>query len=137
MLIRFEELYRSSGSEVTVVRFPIARYGMSTIYRCHCGSRVARPRRCASGDSFVDSGQIAGRKLDLHRAHIFFQVVPSLCSRYGDDLVTLGQDPRQRELSRRAVLLAGNLLDAVDQLQIPGKVLTLKARVVPTHIIRR
>ena len=53
----------------------------------------------------------------------------------GNDVASPREEPRQRELGRRAPLLLCDLLHPANEIQIPAKVLALESGVVPARVI--
>jgi hypothetical protein len=67
----------------------------------------------------LDTLQTLLREGDLSCGDVFLEVLAALGARDGDDIVPLMQEPGEGELSRRRVLLGGDLPDPVRQLQVP------------------
>merc|ERR1711939_270436 len=67
-------------------------------------------------------------KVDLTRVKVLDQVLLALGARDRDELLCLVQDPGERELAGLAALLACDLLELLDDLEVALKVLLGKAR---------
>jgi len=67
-------------------------------------------------------------QLDLQGANILLNPGNGSGTRDGEEVVSLGQDPSQSQLTGSAVLLLRNLGDAIDELEVLGEVLGGEAR---------
>src|SRR6476659_1345098 len=83
----------------------------SPINRLHPRLVVPRPLRHSLRRDLLDLLQVAGRELDLERAHVLLEILALLGAGDGHDMVALHQHPRQRELRRHALLPPGDRLD--------------------------
>jgi hypothetical protein len=66
--------------------------------------------------------------LTVRCGDVLFEVLAAFGARDGNDVVALGKEPRQRELAARHVLLGGDLVHALHQLEVLIEVLALEAR---------
>src|SRR5882724_8093344 len=80
------------------------------------------------GRHFVDSCQILARKIDIEGADVFLQILSPFRSWNRNDVFTLGEDPRQRELSRSATFFARDFFHSLHQIEIALKIFALKSR---------
>ena len=103
--------------------------------------RRHRPRgiALAGGDAGrrdrIQHGYIARIERDVGRTGIFFHTRSALRSRYGDDVVTFGQQPAQCKLCRCAVLLARKLLQFPDQRDVALEVARLETWVRAANVV--
>jgi hypothetical protein len=67
-------------------------------------------------------------QLDLQRSHVLFDSRERSRARDGEEIVSLRQNPRQRQLAGRAVLLLRDLGQAVHELKVLREVLGREAR---------
>src|SRR5262249_23659938 len=70
-------------------------------------------------------------------ADVLFEIRASLRARNRHDVVALRHHPRQCELTRRAALVARDLRDLVDELQVVREVVALEPRRQPAEIVLR
>src|SRR2546426_3837702 len=106
----------------------------SAVDRFHSAVGVARAR----GDPDIFEPRHVGvRQLHVEGADVFFDVFAVLRAGNGDDLVSLAEQPRQGELARRATLLAREVCDAGDEIQILLEILALKPGMVLAPITLR
>ncbi len=59
---------------------------------------------------------------NLQGANIILKVPPPLGARNGNDVISLGQQPGERKLRRRATLPRGKRLHLLDEIEIPLEV---------------
>src|SRR5919108_932599 len=102
--------------------------------RGHVGVAIARDS--AFGERRLDPGEVAGTQLDVGGSNVLLQVGHALGSGDRDDVVSLAEHPAQCELSRSDSLLRSDLLDALDELEIPPEVVSLEAWVVAAEVVR-
>ena len=89
---------------------------------------IAISSRDAGGKNFIDTAYVVLAELHVESRNVLFQILATLSSRDGHDVLVLGQHPCQRQLSRLAAFLFRDFLDSTNQGEIFLKVLTLKAR---------
>src|SRR5258708_7584553 len=116
-------------------RHAAALRGASAVHAAHALRRVALAGSCAHGSGSFQPAQVVGGEPDRQSRGILLQVLAALGPWDGDDVVAAREDPGQRQLRRRDLLLARDGLDARDQLQISGEVLALEARIVAPPVV--
>src|SRR5919112_3805075 len=89
--------------------------------------RVTVPSCHALWGSFVDTPQVLVCQLYRHSSGILLQVLAPFSTGDRHDVLSLVQQPRQRELARLNALLLRYFPDSFDQLQVLLKVLALEA----------
>src|SRR5207247_578015 len=82
-----------------------------------------------------DAGEIVLGELDLHCAGVLLEVRPPLRSRDRHDVLATREHPGERELRGRDPLLARNLLDALDEIEIAPEGLSLEAGMVLAEVV--
>lgn len=82
------------------------------------------------GDFFRAQDEVRG-------GDILFQSPQALGSGNRHDVVSFVQEPGQSNLSRSDVLLAGQVLDSLNQFGIPGKICSLETRISMAEVVRR
>src|SRR5919199_212623 len=97
----------------------------SAVDAAHVG--VTIPGCHALWGGFVDTPQVLIRQLYRRRSGILLQVLAPFSTRDRHDVLSLVQQPRQRELTRLNALLLRYLPDSFDQLQVLLEVLALEA----------
>src|SRR5882672_2930471 len=97
----------------------------SPIDRRHTGWVVAIARR--SRNLALDPIEVWLRQRHVHRGEVLLEVFAALRARDWNDVVALGQDPRERELTRGAPFLVRKLLDLCDDPEVVLQVLALPA----------
>src|SRR5437773_1974835 len=86
--------------------------------------------RSGGGTQAFDLSNLGARHRHGEGADVFLDVPPVLGAGNRDDVVAVGEQPRERELAGRAAFLPGERFDAPDKIEILLKVVTLKARMV-------
>src|SRR5919198_5600825 len=76
----------------------------------------------------VDAGKVICAELDVDRGGVLLEVGAALRARDRHDVVTLREQPRDRELRRRDAFFGGDLLDLVGEAQIGPQVVAGKSR---------
>lgn len=71
-----------------------------------------------SGYRFLDGRQVLRAEDDLRCCGVLFEVAHPFGARDRDDVGPLGQDPRQRQLPRRASLGSGEVDKRLDECEI-------------------
>src|SRR5207245_2640614 len=74
-----------------------------------------------------DSLEVFAGKIDIERTDVFLQILSPFRSWNRNDVFTLGQDPRERELSRSATFFARDFYHSLHQIEIALKILALKS----------
>lgn len=92
------------------------------------GIRVPTPVHLRRLHQLPDLLLLLARQLHVQRPQVLLQVLDLLGAGDRDDVVALRQQPRQRQLARRDLLLLRQRRDAVHQLQVLGEVLLGEAR---------
>src|SRR5688572_26261610 len=90
----------------------------SAVDRLHPRLRVARAGRGARREDRVQPFEIAFRELHAQGGQIFLKILHAFRAGDGDDVVAAGEDPREGELRGRAVFLACNRFDALDEVEV-------------------
>src|SRR3989449_2834661 len=103
----------------------------------HAAFRIVRARGHALGGDRFDPSQILRAELNSRGPDVFLQVAASLGPGNRHHVLTLGQQPRERELGGRAPLLSRQLLHPRDEIQVLREVRALEARVVAAPIVLR
>lgn len=67
-------------------------------------------------------------QVNLQRTHILLQSIRVRRTRDREDILALEQEPSEHQLRRRDALLASNLLELIDELEVLGEVLFAEAR---------
>src|SRR5215212_1165915 len=80
---------------------------------------------------------VPGRQLYRRRSGILLQVLAPFSTGDRHDVLSLVQQPRQRELARLNALLLRYLPDSFDQLQVLLEVLALKAGGIAAVVVLR
>src|SRR6267378_3093143 len=93
---------------------------------------VARAR---GATHVLDLRALDARQRHVEGADVFFRVLTMLGAGNRDDVVPLGEQPRERELAGGAPLLARERFDAPDEIEIRLEVLPLEARMVLAPIV--
>ena len=75
------------------------------------------------------------RQLDLGGGRVLLEVLDALRARDRHDVLALVQQPRERQLRRRAVELGGDLLEALDPRQVALAVSALEARQARAEVV--
>ena len=109
----------------------------SAVQHLHPGFRVARPSRRSDREQRIDLRQLRVADGDVRRGRVLFHPVATLRAWNRDDVVTLPQDPRQRELSRSTAFTLCDRLHLRHQFEVSREVLTLEPRVVVAPVVRR
>ncbi len=97
---------------------------------------ITRSRCKAGWRSFIEPAQIILAQLDFEGPQILFEPLSALSSRNGHDIRALGQEPGQRQLGRRTLLAAGNILQFLHKLYVMLEVTRLEPRHVVSRIAR-
>ena len=87
----------------------------SYINTFHLRLRITQPGNRTDRDCLFDFGKIPGAQFDRQRADIFYEPCSTLGAGDRHDVVALSEKPCQRELTRRAVLLGRDRLEAIHQ----------------------
>jgi len=66
---------------------------------------------------------LLARQFNIQSTQILLKILDLLCSRDGDDIITLSKQPSEGKLPRCASLLLGEVDKTISQLEILGKVL--------------
>src|SRR5580765_4995880 len=101
--------------------------------RRHVGVTVAC--RGTRRQSLVELSKNVVAQLELGGGGILLEVGPALRAGKGDDIVTAREHPGERQLSRRAAPLGGELADALRQQAILVEVPVLHPWVVATEVV--
>ena len=75
--------------------------------------------------------------MNVGRRRVFLEPLPPLRARDRDNVVALREQPRERELRRRAAFARGHALHALDDLEVLLEVLALKPRIVSPPVVGR
>ena len=98
---------------------------------------IPRARSRALRRCIRDARELGGAKRHRGRRDVLFQVLAFFGSRNRHDIISLGEEPGDRELRGRDALLRGDLADAIDEPEILREVLALKAWVIAARIVGR
>ena len=98
---------------------------------------IARSRGGAGGQRLCDPRDVLGGERNLQRPQILIEIFAPLRAGNGHDVLALREHPGQRELRRRAALLARNALDTFEQRQILVEILALETRRLPPVVVLR
>ena len=82
----------------------------------------------------VEAVELVGAQLDAICTGVLLDSWHALRSRDGDDVISLGEQPGQRDLGRGAPHLVGDGLDFVGTAQIVREVLSTETRVRPAEV---
>src|SRR5712691_1799143 len=96
----------------------------------HATFRIARARSHALGGDRFDPSQVLRAELNSRGPDVFLQVAAPLGPGNRHDVLTLGQQPRERELGGRAPLLSRHLLHPRDEIQVLREVRALAPRLL-------
>src|SRR5438128_4891966 len=107
------------------------------VHPLHGGGRVPRARGDALRRHLVDATQVVLGQLHPHRSRVLLQVLALLGAWDGHDVLSLREQPRERELRRSAALLRRDLAHPLHELQVPLEILPLEPRVVAPVVVRR
>src|SRR5207302_1399469 len=107
------------------------------VHPLHGGGRVPRARGDALRGHLVDATQVVLGQLHPHRSRVLLQVLALLGAWDGHDVLSLREQPRERELRRSAALLRRDLAHPLHELQVPLEILTLEPRMVAPVVVRR
>ena len=94
----------------------------------HHGLGIAKACRRAPGEDALDARELFGGEAHFARLRILFEVLPPLGARDGHDVFSLGEHPRERELTCRDALRRGERLDVGDEGHVVGEIRPLKTR---------
>src|SRR5579859_6797938 len=84
----------------------------------------------------VDALEIALRQLHVECLYVLLEMRAALAAGNRNDVAALRQHPSERELRRRHLLLARDLLNALHQVEVLLKIFRLEARVAAAPIVR-
>src|SRR6185369_6670619 len=98
----------------------------SHIYETHHCLGVPSTRRAAFGRHFIEARNVLLCKPDLRSGRVLFEVTATLRAGYGDNIFALSQHPRQRKLPGCHSLLASDLGNPSNQLQVLCEVVSLE-----------
>src|SRR4029079_10105340 len=98
----------------------------STVQQLHHRFGVARTGERIFGCDVFDAFEIVSRESYFNRADVFLEIFSAFRSGNGNDVVTLGEHPRQSELSWRAMLFASDLFHFPNQFEVAIEVVALK-----------
>src|SRR6266516_6659453 len=96
--------------------------------------RIASSLHRGLGKGAVNLAKIVATQLDVSRAKILFQTMQFRGARYGHNPRLLGEQPRERDLRRRLLLLLCNLTKHINQSLIGFPSFGRKARENVTKI---
>jgi hypothetical protein len=85
------------------------------VHALHLTFRIAQARGGADRNGIGNLREIVLAELDRKRADVFDQPLFPFGAGYREDVVTLRQQPGERELAERAVMIVRDLLNAADQ----------------------
>lgn len=68
-----------------------------------------------------------GRQAHLQGTNIFLEILDLRRAGNGEDIITLSQQPCQRQLARRDALLLSNFAEGIDDLEVEREVLLAEA----------
>ena len=80
-----------------------------------------------TGTASSSAARSSARQLDVERGRVLLEVAAALGAGNRDHVLALGQHPRERELAGRDLLVGGQRLDPLDQLQVGVEVLAGEA----------
>jgi hypothetical protein len=109
-----------------IKELPLKRRGVSVQAR-RKRLRVPVTRRLSLLTRLANLRLLLLAQLDLQRSHILLDSRNRGRARDGEEVVSLGQNPRQSQLAGSAVLLLGDLSDAVHEFEVFGEVLGREA----------
>jgi hypothetical protein len=89
---------------------------------------ISHTGRGAARRYFVDTTQIVFAQCNVQSSGIFFEVFSPLCPWDWNNVLALGKQPSERELTGRAFLFFGNGLDAANEIKVFRKIFSQKAR---------
>src|SRR6266849_10637214 len=88
---------------------------------------VAQSRRGTGGKDFIQATQVVLRQFQIHCGGVFLKILAALRAGDGDNVVTLRQHPRERQLGWLASFFARDLFDFFHEIEILLKVFALEA----------
>src|SRR5207244_4157076 len=99
--------------------------------------RIALAGGHAARGDLVDPPQVFRREAEVAGRCVLLEVVATLGPRDGNDVRSAQENPGQRELRGGRLLLRGDLLDALHQVEVAFEVLALESRIVPPEVSSR
>jgi len=97
----------------------------------------ARPGGGAGRNRRGEPRDVSRVEADRQRLRVLLEALLALGARNRNDIPSLGQEPGERELRGRAVLLLGDRLELAHQVEILREVRLLEARVIAAPIVGR
>jgi hypothetical protein len=94
----------------------------------HATRRVARAGGCARRNGGSEHRGFLSGEVDLERADVLFERLTSARTWNRDRILSLGQQPGERDLGGRTALSLRKLFDMCDEATVRGEILALKAR---------
>src|ERR1051326_4735696 len=86
-------------------------------------------------EDFVNAAEVIGGESHFQGGDVFFQIFSALGAGNVDDVVTAEEDPGEGELRGLAAFLLGDLLDAMDKVEIFLEIFSLETRRVAAVVI--
>src|SRR5216684_2035800 len=104
------------------------------IYKRHHIGRVAFTYDLDLREPGLNLFQVAFGKLYIERPHVLLEIADALGAGDGDEVVALGENPREGQLSRSRPFLAGELLYGVHQSKVRLQCFLPETRIRPAPI---
>lgn len=102
------------------------------------GPECARLSGPASrGRDGLEAIEVGGAEREVGSGCVLLDPGGALGAGDGDDVLTLGQQPGERELAGRDALLASEIADLPHEVEVALEVLSLKARIAAPEVVGR